>query len=227
MNQQMKQTERIARSSAKEELGIIEKISIQGNDVYAVVRRKKQAEEGNPALLFGNEQRIDESKLTMAEILIPLDIKANDINYDPLKILGEVVTVSTRHGDPIMASINNKNRKPRTIDRDRIKEIRAMSKDPSNIEITPDIEKYLQQFGYSKEDIELTLKDDLKTVNENAKSGVIRYGDESAWDRTSTEDAGKDDWKNNNAVKIVTGLAKSTLKNLSCHIPTSILQGRA
>ena len=77
--------------------------------------------------------------------------------------------------------------------------------------------------GYSKEDIELTLKDDLKTVNENAKSGVIRYGDESAWDRTSTEDAGKDDWKNNNAVKIVTGLAKSTLKNLSCHIPTSIL----
>ena len=124
-------------------MGIIEKISIQGNDIYAVVRRKKQSEDGKQALLFGNEQRIDELKLTMAEILIPLDIKASDINYDPLKILGEVVTVQTRHGDPIMASVNNKNRKPRTIDRDRIKEIRAMSKDPSNIEITQDVERYL------------------------------------------------------------------------------------
>lgn len=227
MNQQFKQTERIARSSAKEELGIIEKISIQGNDIYAVVRRKKQAEEGKSALLFGNEQRIEESKLTMAEILIPLDIKANDINYEPLKILGEVVTVTTRHGDPIMAQLNNKNRKPRTIDRDRIKEIRAMSKDPQHIEITPDIEKYLSQFGYTKEDIDITLKDNLETVNTNAKSGVIRYGDEQSWDRTSTDDAGKDDWKNNSAVKIVTGLAKSTLKNMSCHIPLSILQGRA
>lgn len=227
MNQQMKQTERIARSSAKEELGIIEKIQVQGNDIYAVVRRKKQAEEGKAALLFGNEQRIDEAKLTMAELLIPLDIKANDINYDPLKILGEVVTVQTRHGDPIMASINNKNRKPRTIDRDRIKEIRAMSKDPQNIVITPEIERYLQQFGYTKDDIDLTLKDNLQVVNDNAKSGVIRYGDESSWDRTSTEDAGKDDWKNSSAVKIVTGLAKSTLKNMQCHIPLSILQGRA
>ena len=227
MNQQFKQTERIARSSAKEELGIIEKISIQGNDIYAVVRRKKQAEEGKSALLFGNEQRIEESKLTMAEILIPLDIKANDINYEPLKILGEVVTVTTRHGHPIMAQLNNKNRKPRTIDRDRIKEIRAMSKDPQHIEITPDIEKYLSQFGYTKEDIDITLKDNLETVNTNAKSGVIRYGDEQSWDRTSTDDAGKDDWKNNSAVKIVTGLAKSTLKNMSCHIPLSILQGRA
>lgn len=220
-------TERIARQSAKEEMGVIEKVSIQGNDIYAIIRRTKQAGLEKPALLFGNEAQIEEQKLTMAEVLIPLDIKANDIQFDPLKILGESVTVQTRHGDPIMAQLNNRNRKPRTIDRDRMKEIRAMSKDPSNIEVTPKIEQYLAQFGYTKEDIDLTIKDNVENVNKNAKTGVIRYGDEEAWDRSSTDDGGKNDWKNTTPVKIVTGLSKHLLKQMSCHVPVQIFQGRS
>lgn len=102
-NGSQKMTERIARSSAQEEMGVIEKISIQGDDIYAIIRRSKSKQEGKQPLLFGNEVGIDEDKLTMAEVLVPLDIKANDINYDPLKILGVAVTVQTRNGDPIMA----------------------------------------------------------------------------------------------------------------------------
>lgn len=67
------------------------------------------------------------------------------------------------------------------------------------------------------------MNDNVKKINENAKSGIIRYGEENAWDRTSAEDKAKDDWKNSSVVKIVTGLAKNTVKQLSCHVPVTFL----
>jgi len=41
-------------------MGVIEKVSIQGNDIYAIIRRTKQAGLEKPALLFGNEAQIEE-----------------------------------------------------------------------------------------------------------------------------------------------------------------------
>lgn len=201
------------------EKGTIESLSPQGEKLYAKIRREGDDApdiEGNivkiNTYLFGNHFNIPEENLTLAEILIPLDIdlSISKVNVDTL--LGKKVTVFVEDGNPIYARLTEES-PSRIIDPKDIRQARQLSADPLSIDKNGI--DFLQKSGYGITQIESVLAESLAGNNIDGKT--IKYGDQSTYDAISKSEQSLR-YDMSTSLPIATNIPASQLKNKTCHL---------
>lgn len=219
------------RQEASFEPGIIESVSPQGDNTFAVIRRKgddiKDVDLNVVKIntyLFGNKYNLPESQVSLHELLIPLDISGNitTINYEQL--IGEEAMVEVRGGRPIMAYIDIQAGIPRSIHPVAIEQARLKSDD---LDISSkEAVDHLKAIGYGDAEIKDVTKQFYETLDVNGK--LISYGTVATYHKTSQQDGKSevDITKKGILASSVTGLPSSQLKEKSCHSHIGIFSAK-
>ncbi len=204
-------------------LGRILAVSPQGKRMYAIAR-----DVGETALdselelvqmntgIIGNIYNLQESELTLAEILIPLNLDTDIQNIVPDNLIGKTIYVELDSGGvPIVAHIINPEDTPRTISPRAVQEARFVSKS-LRLQATESIE-FLKGLGFTEEEIKSTAAE-LFTMR-SFEGKVIKYGDAAtAYKVAKSEGSSEVNLISSLRKNIVTGVPTEQLKNKSCHI---------
>jgi hypothetical protein len=207
----------------RKEIGTIETISPQGDNIYAIIRRKGDAvfdTEGSSVYINSHIYTQDmaytmlpDSTKSLSETLIQLDIGISIYLAKLEKLIGKEVLVSIEDGFVRYAEIIDADKSPRLISAKDIATARRLSSNISQIDSTG-IE-YLKQQGYTDGQITSTLSENIG--NNKLNGVVIKYGDAAVYDAISKSEVSSR--KNMEASSsIVTGIPASKLKNKTCHI---------
>lgn len=168
--------------------GIIEKIVLQSDYVYAIVRSipvrvsfSNFETQGSEGELFG-ANGTPESMLSVAEILIPTDINPSTFSGSFDIYIGRRIPVLVDGSSPLLALINAcaYSNSPRAVKGSIIKELRSVSRERKVNTSKYDLE--------SKEILENILNE--KWENIQSKSGVITYNDVRNWGYLDDKDLG-------------------------------------
>lgn len=205
------------------ESGIVTAISQQGNAIYAIVRKKGRQindVDNNKVYvdtgLFGNIYNVPETDLSMAECLIPTSLDGSRAMMNYTYLIGSTVKVQVESGYPRMVHFeNNDSYEARTINREDLYRARASNDDLSLIDT--ESMNFFKSIGVSSISARAVAK-------ETIKEGQICYGNYAVPDMTSQED------KKYRVMSIieptlVVGLAKTELKEKSCHRFPRVLGG--
>ena len=140
------------------ELGRIEALSPQGEKLYAKIRRIGDIAkdmEGNTvrinSYLFGNLDNLPEECLTLAEVLIRIDIDLSISKGNSDSLLNKYVMVLIEGGVPVRAKLIDEETS-RIIDPNDIRQARKLSVDPSKIDLNG--MSFLESLGYAWTQIE-------------------------------------------------------------------------
>ena len=207
----------------RKEIGTIETISPQGDNLYAIIRRKGDAvfdTEGSSVYINSHIYTQDmaytmlpDSTKSLSETLIQLDIGMSIYLAKLEKLIGKEVLVSIEDGFVRYAEIIDPDKNPRLISAKDIATARRLSSNISQIDSTG-IE-YLKQQGYTNGQITSTLSENIG--NNKLNGVVIKYGDAAVYDAISKSEVSS---RKNMEISssIATGIPASKLKNKTCHI---------
>ena len=207
----------------RKEIGTIETISPQGDNVYAIIRRRGDAvfdTEGSNVYINSHIYTQDmaytmlpDSTKSLSETLIQLDIGISIYLAKLEKLIGKEVLVSIEDGFVRYAEIIDPDKNPRLISAKDIATARRLSSNISQIDSTG-IE-YLKQQGYTNGQITSTLSENIG--NNKLNGVVIKYGDAAVYDAISKSEVSS---RKNMEISssIATGIPASKLKNKTCHI---------
>lgn len=207
----------------RKEVGTIETISPQGDNVYAIIRRRGDAvfdTEGSNVYINSHIYTQDmaytmlpDSTKSLSETLIQLDIGMSIYLAKLEKLIGKEVLVSIEDGFVRYAEIIDPDKNPRLISAKDIATARRLSSNISQIDSTG-IE-YLKQQGYTGGQIASTLSENIG--NNKLNGVVIKYGDAAVYDAISKSEVSS---RKNMEISssIATGIPASKLKNKTCHI---------
>lgn len=213
------------RSIAKYETGIVYTVSIQGSNVYMVVRkqgRKLKDVDGNIVYvdqgLYGNRYNVPEDKLTMTEVLLPTNIDTRWTFMDYSKLVGSTVKVEIYDDIPRLVHVQPGGAsEARVAPRDIISRARATNDDM--VLSNPDAYNMLAAFGIPKNLVDMISKEKLV-------GGTVSYGAAIAPDKISQDDISTGaDLSESQESGIVTGIPEAKLKEKPCHKHPVILGG--
>lgn len=219
-------------TSNKIAYGTIEKLSIQGDLMYCVVRRESTLyinDIGVPSVkygsLFGSEST-PENEVSLAEVLIPSDIPPSIITSDFSIFIGkkvEVVISSSNTPVLVLLSRISSSIASRGIEREHIYDIRKKSKDGV---LTEYGKTQLVKTGYSKERVDNVLKEKYQDIA--AKDDILVYGNKKEWhsDIKNKDNTGKYNMENIINIDFVSGITKEDRKTKQCYIPILSIGGK-
>ena len=212
--------------------GIVEKISIQGDFLYAIVRKEGTFhvnEEGAMVIekteLFG-ANGTPEQMLLLAEVLIPTDILPASINVKPEFFIGKKVEVVLNGEIPRIALLSRISSfaPARGMSPSDIYQTRRITKDR---EFGKSSMELLKLQGYEEERVTAISKE--KYVDISTKEDVLRYGLDKTWDTDIQKDANNKKRKDMTVIsetRFVSGLKGEVQKSKSCYIPILSIGGK-
>lgn len=203
--------------------GVVVAISQQGNGVYAIVRKQGRQVfdvDNNKVFvgtgLFGNIYNVPEDELAMAECLLPTNLDATRLIMNYQYLVGAKVKVQVEQDYPRMVHFeNNNNYEARVVNREDLYRARA-NNDYLSLKQKETFD-FFRAIGVD----EIIAK---KISEEKVKEGQICYGNYAVPDMTSQEDK-KDRVMSIIEPTLVVGLAKTELKEKSCHRFPRVLGG--
>lgn len=210
------------------ESGIIRATSQQGDRLYCIVQRipkvgtdGKLEEQGVGEKYFGNEDGASWDDFVLAEALIETDIDLSGTVYDPDDWMGREVLVWTVRGIPERVLVQSMLSKPRAIHPDHIKMARALS--PDKKLSSRDASKTLQSLGYSEEQVEATINENMEVVDPIGMH--ITYGNTAVWGLKVVA-KGSVDMADSLEAGIVTNVSSGLLGNKLCYKPAKVFTAR-
>ena len=215
------------------EMGTIEALSVQGDLLFAVVRRsgkmtRTEAGEDKEIIgdLFGNMHGVPEQMLSLAEVLIETDVNISLMPRSPKYLIGKQVLVEVdQSGNPLIVRISTNPRQSgsRAIDRKHIYSLRKLSKS-GDVDI-PEVRKKMLDFGYSPEEVGGVLGE--KYIQSGLYGKVGTYGTRSSWTSVESSESSKThDLSKGISLDLVLGLSGSYLISRKCSNPSKIISGR-
>jgi len=214
------------------EYGIVEKLSIQGDFLYAVVRKEGifyRDEEDKlvnyKTELFGSNG-VPEQELTLAEVLIPTDLLPAMITMDINFFIGKKIEVIINNGFPRMALLSRvtSTYNPRGISSMDINEARTSSE---TLALESKGKTFLSESGYGSERVNSISKE--KYIDISGSQSILRYGIEQSWDLDIQKDNKNKSDKDMSEIsnfKFVSGLRGKPLKTKNCYIPILSIGGK-
>lgn len=210
------------------ESGTIRATSQQGDRLYCVVQRipkvgqdGKLEVQGPGEKYFGNEDGASWDDFVLAEALIETDIDLSGTVYDPDDWIGREVLVWTVRGRPERVLVQSSLSKPRAVHPDHIKMARSLS--PEKKLNSRDAKKTLVSLGYSEEQIDATIKENMEFVEPLGMH--ITYGNTAVWGLKVVA-KGSVDMADSLESGIVTNIADGLLGNKLCYKPAKVLTAR-
>lgn len=201
------------------ELGRIEALSPQGEKLYAKIRRIGDIAkdiEGNTvrinSYLFGNLDNLPEACLTLAEVLIRIDIDLSISKSNSDSLLNRYVMVLIEGGVPVRAKLIDEETS-RIIDPNDIRQARKLSADPSKIDLNG--MSFLESLGYAWTQIEGIIAESIG--NNNIDGKTMKYGNQSTYDAISKSEQSLR-YDASASLPLATNIPASQLKNKTCHI---------
>lgn len=216
----------------KIELGYVEKLSLQGDFLYAVVRsegiyfrREDDSIAVKDTFLFGSEG-VPEQDLLLSDVLIPTDILPSMMTMNVDFFLNRKVEVIIHGGFPRLVLLSRcaSYSSPRKITPEDLSFSRNATKTGK---LTPLGEKYLESIGYDKVAINSIKKELYSTVSNGPD--VLTYGDSMQWDLNLASD-NKNKKRKDMTTLIdrthVFGLSEVQQRTKSCYIPILSIGGK-
>lgn len=220
-------------SNDRIEYGIVEKLSIQGDYLYAIVRHEGIVY-ANEALeirntetdLFGSNGT-PEHLLLLADVLIPTDILPGMITMDYKFFIGKKVeVVVTENKEPRIVLLSRAasfipSRGVQTSDLSLIRSVAGTR------EITNAGKKELRNLGYTSEEIDAILSE--KYVDISTDEDILMYGNEESWHIDQQKDPKNNNYKNMKKISnftFVSGLTGKQQRTKSCYLPILSIGGK-
>ena len=216
--------------SKKTIYGIVEKISIQGDLIFTIVRELNKiyingiGVEIKTGKIIGSGN-IPEQNLILAEILIPTDIHSGNLNIDPKNYIGKIIEVLiNNNGIPIIALLSRSSiTQARGVEKEDILKIR--NKNQNGI-IDDNGKTALVKMGYSEDRISNILKE--KYINIKNDDDILIYGNKKEWYTNSKgkESSSKKDMSKLIDIKYVSGINDEERESISCYMPIFQIGGK-
>ena len=214
------------------EYGIVEKLSIQGDFLYAIIRREGTVHANEAGKLVRSNTELlgangtPEQMLTLAEVLIPTDIIPGMVNMKIDFFIGRKVEVITNSGIPRIAllsrsSSSSPSRKMLISD---ITNVRTTS---TNRELTSGGREILKGKGYKDEQLSSVTKE--KYIDISTGPDILSYGVEQTWDIDLQKDSKNKERKDMSKIsnfKYVSGLKGKPQKSKTCYLPILSIGGK-
>ncbi len=212
--------------------GIVEKISIQGDFLYAVVRKEGTFHLNEAGQIVKEKTELfgangtPEQMVLLAEVLIPTDILPASINVKPEFFIGKKVEVILNGNIPRIALLSRISSfaPARGMSPVDIYQARRMTTDR---EFSEPSKELLKLQGYEEERVTAIAKE--KYIDISTKEDVLRYGLDKTWDTDLQKDANNKKRKDMTVIsetKFVSGLKGEVQKSKSCYIPILSIGGK-
>lgn len=214
------------------EYGIVEKLSIQGDYLYAIVRHEgivyaNEAGEfrNTDTDLFG-ANGTPEQLLILADVLIPTDIIPAMVSVDYKFFIGKKVEVVTSNDEPriVLLSRIASSLPARGIQSSDLNMARSASGSRS---ITNRGRTELGNIGYSSERVDAILLE--KYIDISTDADILTYGNEEMWHIDYEKDPKNKNYKDMKKISnfsFVSGLTGKQKKTKSCYLPILSIGGK-
>ena len=215
------------------EYGIVEKVSLQGDYLYAVVRSEGipyQDEDGRiifrDTYLFGSNG-VPEQELLLADVLIPTDILPSMVTMDFKFFIGKKVEVIIDGRTPrvVLLSRCASFLPARKVS---VSDIQTAREFNTGRQMGQSAKRYLNGIGFDEKHVDALLSEKYIDIA-NLDRDILTYGANLQWDvvlESDDKNKTRQDMSKKSNFSYVSGLTGGQMTTKSCYIPVLSIGGK-